>query len=74
MWRAVKWFGVKAELTVDEQQAVSGLLYTKQVVFHPEELTRAGARLVEVRQTAGAVVVGDGDMVHFGMTTRCQSV
>ena len=57
VWRAVKWFGVKAELTVDEQQAVAGLLYSKQVVFHPEELTRAGVRLVEVRQTAGGVVV-----------------
>ena len=60
---------VDEELSETEAEAVAGLLFTKCVVFHPDDLLRAGVRLTEVEQAAGAVVVGDGDVVHFGMTT-----
>ena len=65
--QAKQCYGV-AELTSDEAEAVRGLLYTKQVVFHPEELLAAGVPLTRIEQVAGTVVVGDGDLIHFGTT------
>ena len=67
--RARQCYGVPndVQLTHVEERAVAGLLTTKQLVFHPDDLTRAGVRMTEVRQVAGSVVVGDGDLVHFGM-------
>ena len=66
--RAQAQYGVGA-LSTAVAEAVLGLLYTKGVVFHPDDLRQAGVRLTEVRQEAGAVVMGDGDLVHFGICT-----
>ena len=61
-------YGV-AELTREEAEAVRGLLYTKQVVFHAHDLLATGVPLTKIEQVAGTVVVGDGDLIHFGTTT-----
>jgi hypothetical protein len=67
--RAKMEYGVRGELSAAEEEAVKGLLYTKAVFLHPEDVVKAGVRLTEVRQEAGTVVIGDGDLVHFGVCT-----
>ena len=69
--RAREHYGVSddEELTEQEAGAMQGLLYTKQVLIHPEDLARAGVRVSEIKQVAGTVVMGDGNVVHFGTTT-----
>ena len=73
--RARRLYGVPEDvkLSEEEAEAVHGLLFTKQVMFHPDDLIRAGVVLSEVKQEAGMVVVGDGDVVHLGMTTVASS-
>ena len=68
--RARQWYEVaeNVELTTTETEAIHGLLLTKQVVFDPADLIAAGVPLTYVHQTAGTVVDGDGDLVHFGMS------
>ena len=68
--RARRWYGVSRECALSEHEAaaVAGLLYTKQLVFHPDDLAAAGVRLTRVDQPVGTIVVGDGDLVHFGVT------
>ena len=46
-----------------------GLLYTKHVLFHPDDLIAAGICLTEITQLKGQVVLGRGDVVHFGVNT-----
>ena len=69
--RAMQWYGVPddVQLTDAEYAAIKGLLYTKAVVFHPDDVVAARVRLTRVVQGAGNVVVGDGDLVHFGVVT-----
>ena len=69
--RAREWFDVPAnvQLSKVEAAAVAGLIYTKRIVFHPDDLVAAGVNLTRVVQTSGRVVVLDGDILHFGMTT-----
>jgi hypothetical protein len=70
--RARQWYGVDdgVELSPMEREAIKGLLYTKAVVFHPDDVVNAGVRLIQVVQDDHTVVVGDGDVVHFGMVTH----
>ena len=63
------WVDEKVVLTYEEEIAVRGLLYTKAVVFHPDDVAKAGVRLSKVEQVRGTVVIGDGDLVHFGTAT-----
>ena len=69
--RAREWYGVGEDvaLTDREREAIKGLLYTKQVVFHPDDVRKAGIRVTQVEQSAGTAVVGDGDLIHFGVVT-----
>jgi hypothetical protein len=69
--RAREWYDLPADVQLSrvEQDAVRGLLYTKHVVFHPEDLIAAGIRLTEITQTAGQLVIGRGDAVHSGMAS-----
>ena len=69
--RARQWYDVPAnvQLSATEEEAVRGLLYTKHVLFHPDDLVAAGIRVTEVTQLKGQVVLGRGDVVHFGVTT-----
>jgi hypothetical protein len=66
--RAKQWYGVSegVDLSYEEERAVEGLLLTKAVVFHPDDVAEAGVRLSKVKQVASSVVVRDGDLVHFG--------
>ena len=69
--RALKYYGVEWEwLTPDDRAAAWGLLYTKKCMFHPSDLVACGIHVTLVRQDAGTILVGDGDVVHFGITTR----
>ena len=68
--RALKYYGVEWDwLTEDDRAAVIGLLYTKKCMFHPSDLVACGIQVTLVRQDAGTILVGDGDVVHFGITT-----
>ena len=70
--RARQWLNggsEAAQLTEEEREAVKGLLVTKAVMLHPDDLARAGVRLTQVVQPAQDVVVGDGDLVHCGVAT-----
>jgi len=69
--RARKWYDVPTDerLLDEERKAIAGLLYTKHVVFHPDELVAAGIRVTELTQEKGRIVIGAGDVVHFGMAT-----
>ena len=69
--RAKQWYGVpdSGVLSEAEGKAVQGLLYTKRVLFHPDDLVAAGIHLTKVVQRPGQVVLGRGDCVHFGLTT-----
>ena len=67
--RAREWYGVPKDVLLKpaEEKALHGLLYTKQVLFHPDDVAAAGIRLTKVTQVAGQIVMGGGDMMHFGV-------
>ena len=69
--QARDWYRVPTDVQLSkaEQEAMRGLLYTKHVVLHSEDLAAAGIRLTEIAQAAGQLVVGRGDVIHFGMAT-----
>ena len=75
VWRARRWFGVGDDevMAVEEEEAVRGFLLTKQVVFHPDELRAHGVQLTEVLQSERMLVMGDGDLVHFGTAADTHS-
>lgn len=67
--RAKAEYGVTGALSAEQEAAVKGLLFTKLVYLHRDDLLKAGVRLSEVQQVGGTVVIGDGDLVHFGRCT-----
>ena len=72
--RLRRWFDVPAdrwhEVSVAERAAIAMLLYTKRLLFHPDDLLAYGILVSTIEQTSDGVVIGDGDVVHFGHVTK----
>ena len=70
--RAREYFDVpnNEQLSPDEEKAIAGLLYTKRLLFHHDNLVAAGIRVSVVPQGSDCIVMGQGDVVHFGHVTE----
>jgi hypothetical protein len=65
--RVRRVFGLRHQLTEDEERLCMMLLYSRQLMFSPQQMIDAGVPLTRVEQTEGMIVMTRGYVFHQGI-------